>query len=142
MTDVEVVMSTPFQYLGHYNLLRKRLLDSVTDSTLLSVQTREIVLRSLNTLLGPMFARLTPRKKSLQALICEKRTSPVIAADLGEVTAFYTSAAKELVSYNVPTQQVELLVAALESNSPIMQVAGKCATVLLMSFIEMDHQNG
>ena len=142
MIDVEVVMSTPFRYLGHFNLLRKRLLDSITDSTLLAVQTREVVLRSLNTLLGPMFARLAPRKKSLQALICEKRTSPVVLASLSDSLYFYPAAAKELVSYGVPSQQVDLLVAALESSSPIMQVAGQCATVLLMSFIEMDYQNG
>lgn len=142
MIDVETTMSKPFVYLSQFNMLRKRLMNSVVDTELLPVQTREVVLRSLNTLLGPIFARLAPRKKALQVLICEKRNSPAIEADLGEVTAFYTTAVRELIAYNFPQQQIDLLVAALESSSPVMRVSGKCATVLLMAFIEMDHQNG
>jgi len=142
MIDVEITMSTPFVYLSQFNMLRKRLLNSVVDTELLPVQTREIVLRTLNTLLGPIFARLASRRKALQVAICEKRNSPAIEADLGEVTAFYTSAVRELISYKVPQQQIDLLVAALESNSPVVRVSGKCATILLMAFIEMDHQNG
>jgi len=111
------------------------------DTTLLPVQTREIVLRSLNTLLGPIFVRLAPQKKSLQATICEKRNSPVIEDALGDVTAFYTSAVRALIDYQLPQQQIDLLVAALESNNPVMRVSGKCATVLIMAFIEMDHQD-
>lgn len=142
MIDVERTMSVPFQYMTQFNTLRKRLLDYVVDSIQLPVQAREISLRSLNTLLGPMFVRLSPQKKSLQVFICEKRDSPSIEADLLDLAPFYISAAQELYSYSIPQQQIDLLVAALESNSPVMRVAGKCATILLIAFIEMDYQNG
>lgn len=142
MIDVELVMSVPFTYMHTFNTLRVRLLEDVVDSVLLPVQTREVVLRSLNTLLGPMFARLTPQKQALQVLICEKRDSTDIEADLIELVSFYLSAAKSLYSFGVPQQQIDLLVAALESNSPVMKVAGKCAVILLAAYIEMDYQNG
>ncbi len=142
MIDVEHIMAAPFQHMAAYNTLRKRLLNDVVDSTTLAVQTREVILRSLNTLLGPMFARLASQKRALQVLICEKRDSTDIEADLVDLIPFYLGAVRELDTYAVPTQQIDLLVAALESNSPVMKVAGKCAVILLIAFIEMDYQNG
>lgn len=141
MIDVELIMSAPFQYMAQFNMLRKRLLNSVVDTEIVAVQTREVVLRSLNTLLGPIFLRLAPQKASLQVLICEKRDCPAIEADILDLSPFYLSAARDLQPYNVPTQQIELLVSALESNNPVMRVAGKCATILLIGFIEMDYRN-
>jgi len=150
MIDVETVMSAPFVYMSQHNTLRKRLLDNIVNDTYqqapiqsaLAVQTREVVLRVLKTSLGPIFARLTPRKKSLQADICEKRSSTVIEDALGDVTPVYTQALQSLQPFNVPVQQIELLRAALESQSPVLRVAGKCATVLLISYIEMDYYHG
>lgn len=142
MIDVEVVMSRPFQAMSAYNTLRQRLLDDIVYSVLPAVQTREVVLRTLNTLLGPMFARLTPQKAALQVLICEKKNSVDIESDLSDVSPFYSAAAESLIQYNLPPQQILLLKAALTSNSPIMRVAGKSAVILLCSFIEMDLQNG
>ena len=142
MADVELVMAVPFQYMAQFNVLRKRLLNCIVDSELLAVQTREVVLRSLNTLLGPIFVRLAPQKKSLQALICEKRDSPAIEADIADLSPFYISAAQGLRTYRVPQQQIDLLVEALESGNSVMRVAGKCATILLIALIEMDYQNG
>jgi len=142
MVDVELIMSVPFQHMVQFNVLRKRLLNCIVGTELIAVQTREIILRSLNTLLGPIFVRLAPQKKSLQALICEKRDSPAIEADIADLSPFYISAAQELLAYRVPQQQIDLLVSALESNNPVMRIAGKCATILLISLIEMDYQNG
>ena len=142
MIDVELVMSRPFVHMAAYNSLRQRLLDEVVYSVLPAVQTREVVLRTLNTLLGPMFARLAPQKSTLQVLICEKKNSIDIENDLTDVSSFYGPAVESLLRYNLPSQQIELVKAALMSNSPIMRVAGKCATILLCSFIEMDWQNG
>ncbi len=139
MIDVEQVLAVPFTHMSAYNILRKRLLDDIVATELVAVQTREVVLRSLNSLLGPMFYRLSPQKKALQVLICEKRRSTDIEADLVDLSSFYLSGARDLATYQVPTQQIDLLVSALESQSPVMRVAGKCATILLAAFIEMDY---
>lgn len=142
MIDVEVVMSRPFVRLAAYNTLRQRLLEDVVDSVLPAVQTREIVLRSINSLLGPMIVRLASQKQALQVLICEKKNSLAIESDLADISPFYFSAADSLLQYNISSRQTDLFKAALTSNSPIMRVAGKCAVILLCSFIEMDYQNG
>lgn len=142
MIDVEIVMSRPFSYAVPYNTLRQRLLNAVVDTDLVAVQTRETVLRSLNTQLGPMFLRLAPQKDALQVLICEKRNSIEVENDLVDLNPFYLDAAKQLFDYALPQQQVDLLVASLTSNSPILRVAGKCATILIASFTEMDYHNG
>lgn len=139
MIDVEVVMSRPFTYMVPYNTLRQRLLNAVVDTNLVAVQTREVTLRSLNTLLGPIFLRLAPQKKSLQVLICEKRNSVDIDNELSDLNPFYLDAARQLFDYGLPQQQVDLLVAALTSNSPVLRVAGKCAVILVAAFTEMDY---
>jgi len=150
MIDVETVMAAPYTYLNQFNPIRKRLLDNIVNDTYqqapiqsaLAVQTREVVLRVLKTSLGPIFARLTPRKKQLEADICEKRNSITIENALGNVTPTYLNVLQALGPYGVPRPQIELLRAALESQSPVLRVSGKCATVLLLSYIEMDYHNG
>ena len=142
MIDVEIVMSQPFTYMTPYNTLRQRLLNSVVDTDLKTVQTREVVLRTINNELGPMFVRLASQKKSLQVLICEKRDSIEIENDLTNLNPFYIDAARQLFDYGLPQQQVDLLLSALTSNSPILRVAGKCAVVLVAAFTEMDYYNG
>jgi hypothetical protein len=142
MIDVEITMSRPFTYMVPYNTLRQRLLNSVVDTDNVAVQTREVVLRSLNTELGPMFLRLASRKKSLQALICEKKNSVIIEQELRDLNPFYLDAARQLYDYGLPQPQVDLLVEALTSNSPVLRVAGKCAAILIAAFTEMDYHNG
>lgn len=139
MIDVEIVMSKPFTYVPQINTLRQLLLDAVVDTTLVEVRTREVVLRTLNTLLGPIFVRLSSQKPALQVRICEKRNSLDIEADLEVAVNFYLAATRDLPRYKVPSQHVELLIAALQSNSPVMRVAGKCALILLYAFIETDY---
>lgn len=142
MIDVEIVMSQPFTYMAPFNTLRKRLLDAIVDTDKVAVQTREIVLRSLNTSLGSIFVRLAPQKKDLQVLICEKRNSNDIEADLLSLAPFYLDAANQLFDYGLPRRQIDLLEAALESNSPVLRVAGKCAVILIASLYELDNLNG
>jgi len=142
MIDVEIVMSRPFTYMIEYNTLRKKLLNHIVATEDLAVATREIVLRCLNNLLGPMFLRLAPQKKYLQALICEKKNSVVIEGELESLNPFYLTAAKQLFNYNLPQPQVDLLVSALTSNSPVLRVAGKCAVILIAAYTEMDYLNG
>lgn len=142
MIDVEQTLAVPFTYMTTFNTLRARLLEDVVDSVLVAVQTREVVLRSINSLLGPMFFRLAPQKKALQVLICEKKDSISIENDLADLNSFYLSAAQSLYGFQIPSQQIDLLVSALESKSPVMRVAGKCAVILLAAFIEMDYHNG
>jgi len=141
MIDVEVIMSKQFVLFEQYNSLRVALMDNVVGTTLVAVRTREVVLRTLNGLLGPMFARLTPQKKELQKIICEKRSSVDIDKYLAVMDSFYRAAIKDLRRYAIPQQQVELLLSSLESSSPVVRVASRCATILLYSYLEMDAQN-
>jgi len=142
MTELEVVMSVPFTHMTSFNTLRQRLLDDIVDTTLPAVQTREVVLRSLNSLLGPMMARLLPDKRELQVLICEKRNSVDIDSDLASLSPFYLSAIRSLYGLGLPTQQIDLLEEALKSHSPIMRVAGMCSVILIATFVEFDYHNG
>jgi hypothetical protein len=142
MIDIELVLSQPFTYMVGYNTLRLRLLGEITETTELAVQTREMLLRVLNSSLGPMMARLTPRKRALQALICEKRKSTEIDRSMEGISSFFAGGANGLYSYKFPQQQIDLLLAALESHSPVLRTAGKCAVVLIAGFFEMDYHNG
>lgn len=139
MIDVEITMSQPFSYMVNYELLRARLLQYIVDIDNVSVQTREVVLRVLNNIFAPMFARLTPRTAELQVLICEKRNALDIEADLASLNPFFIEAARGLFDYGLPQQQVDLLLSSLESNSAIVRVAGKCATILVAAYMEMDN---
>jgi len=142
MIDVEIVMSQPFVYLVAYNTLRKRLLDNIVDVMSFPEQTREIVLRTINSTLGSIFVRLDPQKEQLQVPICEKRGALDIEEDLTNLQSFYLDGAKKLVNYGVIPQHVTLLESSLVSNNAALRVAGKCATILMAAFIEMDNPNG
>ena len=141
MIDVEVIMSSKFTYAIEFEILRAKLLDKIVNTDLKAVQTREVVLRSINQILGPIFARLEPIKQELQVLICEKRRSTDIEADLSYLNTDFVSSVNTFSKYGVQSQHLALITAALESNSPIVRVAGKCAVILLASFIELDYLN-
>lgn len=142
MIDVEVVMSQPFVLLSTFNVLRSRLLEEIVETVLVAVQTREVVLRTLNGQYGPIFARLRPQKKSLQVDICEKRNVLDVEDDTKSLNSFFIEAVQSLVQYRVPKQHLDQLVSAIRSNSPTLRVSGKCAALLLFSFIELDASNG
>lgn len=138
MIDVEITMSQPFVVMSDWDKLRARVEKAIVDTDLVAVQTRETVLRSLNNQLGPIFARLSPQKKFLQVIICEKRNSVDIERDLQDLNPIFVEKLPNLVSLGIQKQHVDLLLSALRSNSVIMRVAGKAATILLVSFMEMD----
>jgi len=138
MIDVEIVMAQPFVTMANLELLRARLLSKIVSLDNTAVQTREVVLRVLNNILAPIFARLTPRTAELQVLICEKRNALDIEADLVALNPFYLEAAISLKTYGLPQQHVDLLTTALNSNSPVIRVAGKCAVILVASYLELD----
>ena len=142
MIDVEAVMAVPYVFMAAFTTLRKRLLDHVVDSIEAPVQTREVVLRTLNSQYGPIFARLTPQLPLLEVDICEKRNSLDVEEDLSDLNPFYREAVRSLSAYRVPVQHLAQLDTALTSNSPILRVAGKCATILLISYIELDSLHG
>lgn len=137
MIDVEIVMSRPFVRMADWNHLRARVETAVVSTELVAVQTRETVLRSLNNQLGPIFARLTPQKKFLQVLICEKRNSVDIERDLQDLNPVFVEKIPQLIPLGIQRQHTDLLLSAVKSNSVIMRVAGKAATILLVSFMEM-----
>lgn len=140
MIDVELRMSQPFvktRDLVDCELLRKRLLDHIVDTTLVAVQTRECILRSLYSQIGPVFVKLTPRKKELWVLICEKRNSLLIDEDLKELDYMYRSALQWFPTFGVTRESIDMMLSALESNSPIVRVAARCGVVLMATFIEM-----
>ena len=142
MIDVELVMSKPFTYMTYYEELRVKFLEVVVNTDSPEVTTRETVLRTLNTMLAPLFARLYPRKKELQVLICEKRRCTEIEADLVDFVPRFLEAANRFGTvHRLQQQQLDVLLAALNSESPIMRVAGKAGVILLASYYEMDFHN-
>lgn len=142
MIEVEQVMAQKWGSFVQYDHLRVSLLDNIVDTDLIAVRTREVLLRSINGMIGPVFARTFPQKKSLQVTICEKRNSVLVDAAINYKDPYYRDAIRDLAKHRVPQQQRELLLASLESNSPIIRVSGRCAIVLLYSYIQMDINNG
>jgi hypothetical protein len=138
MIDVEIVMSQPFPILEDWNYLRARVEEAIVDIDVAAVQTRETVLRAINGQLGSIFQRLASQKKDLQVLICEKRNSVEIERDLQDLNTVFVQKIPELISLGIQKQYTDLLLSSIRSNSVIMRVAGKAATILLVSFIEMD----
>jgi hypothetical protein len=142
MIDVEVTMSKEFTYMEHHEELRRKFLEVVVTTSAVEVSTRETVLRTLNTMLAPLFARIYPQKKELQVLVCEKRRCTDIELDLeGYGPRFMDAANRFNYQYKLQQQQLDVLLAALKSESPIMRGAGKAGVILLASFYEMDHNN-
>jgi hypothetical protein len=81
---------------------------------------------------------LAAQKKDLQVLICEKRNSVDIERDLQDLNPIFIEMLPSLIPRGVQEQHINLLLSAIRSNSVIMRVAGKAATILLVSFMEMD----
>ena len=127
--------------MTQFNAIRARLLKEIVNSTERSVATREVVLRTLNSLLAPVFPRILPRKAALQALICSKRNCTDIEADLASINYTFLQAVRLFPRDSILQEQVALIDKALHSESPIVRVAGKSAMLLLASFMEMDFQN-
>lgn len=139
MIAVETTMSQQFLNISAaYNVLRMRLLDAIVGTDIPAVRTREVVLRVMDSDLGAIFERLGASKEDLQANICEKRNSLAVLADLGYDMPFYSNAANALSTYGVAPSSINLIVSAVESNNPAQRVAGVCAVILMVSFMELD----
>ena len=141
MIDVEVVMSERFRYMREIDTLRARFLKAVVSTDYYPIQTRETSLRAMNSLMSPVFVRLLPRKEEIQVLICEKRSCVDIEKDLADIRPEFSQAASVLARKGVLGDQVQLILDALESDSPVVRVAGKAALILLSAYMEMDARN-
>jgi len=139
MIDVEQVMARSFQYMKEYDHLRAKFLRAVVSTDNLSVQTRETLLRVIDANTAALFLRLYPQRGPLHVLICEKRNSKVIDDALADDMVFFQNGARALVSYGLPQIEVDVMLTALTSNSPVLRVAGMASVVLLAAYLEMDH---
>jgi hypothetical protein len=138
MIDVETRMSKPFVTMVFLERERVKLLEALVDTTLWAVRTRDGVLRVLNGDMGAIFTRLLPQKKTLQALICEKRRAIDIDQDVSWLNKSFLAGTAALLQYGVLEQHIALLASALQSENPIQRVSGRCAVILLASYIELD----
>jgi hypothetical protein len=138
MIDVEVRMSQPFVIMGFLERERVKLLEALVDTTLWPVRTRDDVLRVLNGDMGSIFTRLLPQKKYLQVLICEKRRAIDIDADVRWLDSSFKAGVERLLQYGIQEQHIVLMRSALQSESPIQRVAGRCAVILIAAYIELD----
>lgn len=138
MIDVEVRMSQPFVSISFLERERVKLLEALVDTPLWAVRTRDDVLRVLNGDLGAIFARLLPQKKYLQALICEKRRAIDIDHDVRWLDRSFVAGVQRLLQHGVQEQHILLMRSALQSESPIQRVAGRCATILIAAYLELD----
>jgi hypothetical protein len=138
MIDVETRMSQPCVTIQDAEKLRYHLLKNIVDTSNPAVQTREVILRVFNSNLNAIFTRLADQRQTLQVTICEKRNSLYIDEDVKVLDRFYMQVLPRLMDYGVNRQNVDLISAALSSNSAIMRVAARCAIVLLVAYIELD----
>lgn len=138
MIDVEVRMASPFVTVSFLERERVKLTDALVDSTLWTVKTRDVVLRVMNGDLGSIFTRLYSQKKGLQALICEKRRALDIDNDVTWLDRSFISGNAHLLGYGIHEQHIALMRSALQSESPIQRVAGRCAVILVAAYLELD----
>jgi hypothetical protein len=137
MIDVEIRMSQPCLTIPEAERIRQHLLLHIVDVNDVAVQTRETILRTLNSNLGPMFFKLYTRAKGLQVEICEKRNSLIIDEELKANDVFYRQVVESLRTYNVTKQHLDMMSDGLKSNNAIMRVAARCSVVLMVTFVEM-----
>jgi hypothetical protein len=136
MIDIEIRMSQSCLTIPEAERIRQHLLQHVVDINNPAVQTREVVLRVLNSNLRAMFMGLIPVADALQVLICEKRNSLDIDNDVAYEDQFYKQVLGTFARYGTRPQHVDLISDALKSNSAIMRVAARCAIVLMVAYIE------
>jgi hypothetical protein len=141
MIDVEERMSRPCLRIREAERIRQHLLLHIVDINNVTVQTREVILRVFNSNLSAIFRRLVSRRQELQVLICEKKNSLILDAELRVFDPFYVKVLGQFAEYGVNPRHVELISNGLVSNSAIMRVASRCAIVLMVAFIELDADN-
>jgi len=137
MTDLEVRMAQPFTVMAAIELQRKTLLSYVVNTSLDAVRTREVVLRTINSDLGPIVTNVYSERTLLQTLICEKRTAIDIDTDIVDQGVAYTSAPQLLQAHGLQGPQADVISSAVSSHSPIMRVAGYCSIIVVATLIEL-----
>lgn len=136
MIDIEIVMSKPLTIVPGAEALRGRLLAHIVDTPLVAVQTREVVLRVLNSNLGPIYVALNNTKHVLFVDICEKRNTIPIDRELRAWDRDYIDVARQFKNYETSPQSTELLLSALRSVNPVFRLAARCAIILMAAYIE------
>lgn len=137
MIDVEIRMSKACMSIPEAERIRYHLLTHIVDTTDPATQTREVVLRVLNSNLRGIFMNLVPIAQELQVLICEKRNSLDIDKEVGVYDDFYGKVLSQFTLYGVSRQHIGLISDALKSKNAILRVAARCAVVLMVAYIEM-----
>jgi len=137
MVDIEIAMAKPFSVMKGVESLRALVLEHVVDTTFVAVRTRECILRVLNSNVGPLFVTVNPRYGDLDTYICEKRNSLTIDQELSHYDFQFEAGIRSLKLYGVNDSNIEVLLSALKSNSPIMRVAARCSLVLAATLVEM-----
>jgi len=137
MTDLEVRMAQPFTIMADIELQRKTLLAYIVDTQLAAVRTRECVLRTVNSDLGPIVTNVYNDRALLQTLICEKRTAINIDMDIAYQGVEYTTAPQLLKVHGLQGPQADVVSSAVSSHSPIVRVSGYCAIIVIATLIEL-----
>ena len=136
MIPIEVTMSKAFSTMSNMEELRTRLLTHLVDTPLVAVQTREVVLRVLNSNLAAMYPALLPIQNSLKVLICEKRNSIPIDNELRPYDALWKDGIRTFGRYGVIDPHVELILSGIDSESPVYRTAARCSAILTAAYIE------
>ena len=137
MLPVEVAMAKPFTVLSTLNVLRSRVLGVIVDTTDPTVKTREVLLRVLHSNVGSVFSDYKGVQADLEVIICEKRNSLEVAADLDYYQREFASVLRNILATGVSREQLNVIYKALGSKNAIMRVAGYCSVVLLGAIIEI-----
>lgn len=136
MIPIEVTMSRPFTRISQMEELRTRLLTHLVGTPLVAVQTREAVLRVLNSNLAAMYPAILSIQESLKVLICEKRNSIPIDRELLPYDTRCTNGVVTFKDYGVIEPHVQLILEGLDSQSPVYRIAARCSAILTAAYIE------
>jgi hypothetical protein len=136
MVPIEEVIATPFTMMDDFEIFRAAILNKLVEVDFPAVQTRELLLRVIETPLVALFPELDTQRESLQANICSRRRSVDIEADLQEITPFINNTVRMMGRTNAQMYSLDRIQEYLESNTPVARVAGKCAIILYAAYRE------
>ncbi len=136
MISIENTLSQPFTKMVRMENLRTRLLAQLVDSPLVAVQTREAVLRVLNSNFSAMYPALLTIQTSLRVLICEKKNSIVVDTALLPFDTQWKDEISTFTRYGVIEPHTSLILEGIDSESPIYRIAARCAAAITAAYIE------
>ena len=141
MIPIEEVLAAPFVVMGDFEIFRSAVLARLVGTTQPAVQTRELLLRVINSSLISLFPELDTQREALKVLICEKRRSVDIESDLADITPFLNRTVALMPRTNQIEYAFDRIQDFMESNSPVSRVAGKCAIILYAAYRESGIEN-